>query len=84
MLHILAEEPQDVGTLAIKIGVSQPNASQHLSLLRAAGLVLVERHGREIRYHLSDKAVMSACDIMRGFLERHARRLTLAAAGGAP
>lgn len=70
ILHVLSDGPLEVGRLATKTGLSQPNASQHLSLLRSAGLVLIERNGREVRYRLADPEVMTACDIMRGFLER--------------
>jgi DNA-binding transcriptional ArsR family regulator len=84
MLHVLASGPIEVGSLAAKLGISQPNASQHLALLRSAGLVQLERKGREVRYELSDPAVITACDIMRGFLERRFRRLSTVAvtAGG--
>ena len=40
-LHRLAEGPLEVGRLAEALGVSQPNVSQHLAVLRAAGLVEV-------------------------------------------
>ena len=55
--------------------LSQPNVSQHLAVLRAAGLVEAERDGREVRYRLADPDVMVACGIMRGVLERRLRRL---------
>ena len=79
MLHILAEGPIEVGALAAQLGVSQPNVSQHLALLRNSGLVEVERNGREMRYQLSDPQVLRACEIMRGFLERHLQHLTTVA-----
>ena len=76
MLHVLAGGPIEVGRLAQKLGISQPNASQHLALLRASGLVELERNGREVRYQLSDPNVMVACDLMRGFLERRIGHLS--------
>ena len=39
ILHVLAGGPIEVGRLASRIGASQPNVSQHLSVLRTAGLV---------------------------------------------
>ena len=65
ILHALARGPLEVGHLAAAIGVSQPNASQHLAVLRAAGIVEAERDGREVRYRLVDPDVMVACDLMR-------------------
>jgi ArsR family transcriptional regulator len=75
ILHVLAEGPIEVGRLASRIDASQPNVSQHLSVLRTAGLVEAERDGREVRYRLSDPDVMVACGLMRAVLERRLARL---------
>jgi len=75
ILHVLALGPIEVGRLAEAIGATQPNVSQHLSVLRAAGIVEAERDGREVRYRLADPDVMTACGIMRAVLERRLRRL---------
>lgn len=74
ILHRLADGPLEVSRIAAAIGASQPNASQHLSVLRAAGLVEADRHGREIRYGLVDPDVIVACDVMRGVLQRRLAR----------
>lgn len=83
LLHVLAAGPSEVGRLAAKVGISQPNASQHLALLRSAGFVEVERSGREVRYRLSDPEVMTACAVMRGFLQRRLTNLSALAEVGA-
>ena len=75
ILHALASGPTEVGRLARLIGASQPNVSQHLAVLRSAGLVDAERDGREVRYRLSDPDVMVACGLMRTVLERRLTRL---------
>ena len=75
ILHLLARGPIEVGRLAEAIGATQPNVSQHLAMLRVAGIVEAERDGREVRYRLVDPDVMVACGIMRGVLERRLRRL---------
>jgi ArsR family transcriptional regulator len=75
ILHVLAEGPIEVGRLATTLGVSQPNVSQHLSVMRSAGMVEAERDGREVRYRLADAGVIQACQIMRGVLERRLSRL---------
>jgi ArsR family transcriptional regulator len=85
ILHRLFEGPREVGRLAAELGASQPNVSQHLSVLRTAGLVEFERDGREVRYRLADPDVMVACQIMRSVLERRLRRLAaLSAASPGP
>jgi DNA-binding transcriptional ArsR family regulator len=75
ILHRLAEGPCEVSRLAEELGVSQPNVSQHLSVLRTSGLVEAERDGREVRYRLTDPDVITACAIMRGVLQRRLTRL---------
>jgi DNA-binding transcriptional ArsR family regulator len=75
ILHRLAEGPCEVGRLADDLGYSQPNVSQHLAVLRTAGLVDADRDGREVRYRLTDPDVMVACGLMRRVLERRLRRL---------
>lgn len=75
IIHVLARGPIEVGRLAELIGASQPNVSQHLAVLRTAGIVEAERDGREVRYQLSDSDVTVACALMRGVLERRLTRL---------
>jgi DNA-binding transcriptional ArsR family regulator len=75
ILHRLANGPREVRRLAEDLGLSQPNVSQHLAVMRAAGIVDADRDGREVRYRLADPDVMVACSIMRGVLERRLRRL---------
>ena len=75
ILHRLAVGPCEVGRLAEELGLSQPNVSQHLAVLRATGLVEADRDGRAVRYRLVDPDVMVACGIMRGVLERRLRHM---------
>jgi len=75
ILHALVNGPIEVGRLAARIGASQPNVSQHLAVMRSAGIVEAERDGREVRYRLTDPDVLVACGIMRAVLERRLTRL---------
>ncbi len=79
ILHRLAEGPTEVRRLAEELELSQPNVSQHLAVMRAAGVVEADRDGREIRYRLTDPDVLVACDVMRDVLERRLARLARAA-----
>lgn len=83
ILHRLADGPREVGRLAAELGLSQPNVSQHLSVMRAAGVVEAERDGREVRYRLTDPDVIRACDVMREVLARRLSRLSQLAAPAA-
>ena len=75
MLHLLAEGPREVNRLARELDISQPNASQHLSVMRAAGLVEAERDGREVLYRLADPDVIVACDQMARVMRRRLARM---------
>lgn len=75
IIHRLAEGPCEVRRLADELGISQPNVSQHLAVMRAAGIVDAIRDGREVRYSLSDPDIVVACNMMRGFLQRRLTRL---------
>ncbi|CAN5667871.1 lsr2/espR transcriptional regulator [soil metagenome] len=85
ILHLLADEPREVGRLAADLGISQPNASRHLAVMRAAGLVEAERGGRGVVYRLADPDVIGACDRMAQVMRRRLARLAeLSATLGSP
>ena len=52
MLDLLVETDRSVNTMAGHFTMSRPAVSQHLRILRDAGLVTEQRHGRERRYRL--------------------------------
>ncbi len=49
----------NVGDLSKRLGVKQPNISQHVSILRIAKLINKKRQGKEIFYSLRDRTVVS-------------------------
>lgn len=53
----LDKAPQCVHELVDTLGVAQPLVSQHLRVLRMAGVVVGERRGREVAYSLADDHV---------------------------
>lgn len=59
VLRLVRDEARSVGELAAELGVSQPAASQHLGVLRDAGLVTVTVDGRHRRYRV-DRAGIAA------------------------
>lgn len=56
----LAEGERSVSDLSRDIGCQVPNMSQHLSVLRSAGLVVSRREGSTVFYRLADARVLDA------------------------
>lgn len=57
LLDLLGQAPRTVEALAGETGMSIANASQHLQVLRAAGLVESEKDGLYVRYRLASQDV---------------------------
>ena len=60
VLEALAERERSVGELSRDVGCQVPNMSQHLAVLRSAGLVETRRHGSTVFYRLADPRVLEA------------------------
>lgn len=62
----LAERPSAVGELAHDLPVSRPAVSQHLKVLKEAGLVVDQPDGTRRIYQLDPEGV----DALRGYLDQ--------------
>jgi ArsR family transcriptional regulator len=80
LLDALRTGDRSVGDLAVAIGATLANTSQHLAVMRAAGLVEGQRDGTTVRYRIAEPAITAACDIVHGIV---ARRLARRSAPGA-
>ena len=83
ILMRLRQSPCNVTTLAGELGAAQASVSKHLSVLRQAGLVDVERQGTQAIYRIDDGSVFDMCQIVCDGVVRHLRS-QMAAAGLAP
>lgn len=71
LLDHMAQGEQSVEALAQRTGLSVANTSQHLQLLRRAGLAETRRDGRHVFYRLSDEAgVVDLIECLRRIAER--------------
>jgi ArsR family transcriptional regulator len=70
ILDGLRSGDRSVGQLAELIGVTLANASQHLAVLRSAGLVDGRRSGTTVVYRLAEPAIVEACDVIHAIVER--------------
>jgi DNA-binding transcriptional ArsR family regulator len=57
IIELLKKSPMSVNSLSDKIGITQSAVSQHLRVLKAAGLVIDERQGYWIYYSLNKDAL---------------------------
>lgn len=57
IIELLKKEPMSVNAIADVLGISQSAVSQHLRVLRSAGLVRDERKGYWIYYSLNREAL---------------------------
>jgi DNA-binding transcriptional ArsR family regulator len=57
VLNLLRERPTTVGELARQLPVSRPAVSQHLQVLKSAGLVQEERRGTRHYFRLNPKTL---------------------------
>jgi ArsR family transcriptional regulator len=60
VLESLAVGELSVGDLSTRVGCQVPNMSQHLAVLRSAGLVTTRREGSTVYYRLTDPRVLEA------------------------
>ena len=61
----LAGGEQSVSDLSREVGCQVPNMSQHLSVLRSAGLVTSRREGSTVFYRLADERVLDAYRLLQ-------------------
>ena len=65
VLESLAVGELSVSDLSARVGCQVPNMSQHLAVLRSAGLVTTRRSGNTIYYRLADPRVLEAYQLIQ-------------------
>ena len=65
VLEQLAGGERSVGDLSRDVGCQVPNMSQHLAVLRSAGIVSSRREGSSVYYRLADPAVLEIYRLMQ-------------------
>jgi DNA-binding transcriptional ArsR family regulator len=59
VLETLTEGERSVSDLSREVGCQVPNMSQHLAVLRNAGIVTSRRDGSTIYYRLADEQIVT-------------------------
>ncbi len=61
-----------VNDIVAKIDVAQPTVSHHLKILKTAGLVRSERHGKQVLYTLNqERMAEGCCQVAENFAPEH-------------
>jgi len=79
VFELVAARPRAVGELAAELPVSRPAVSQHLRVLKEAGLVTDEAAGARRVYQLHPEGVAELRDYLDGFWNRSLRAFKAAA-----
>jgi ArsR family transcriptional regulator len=71
ILTLIGDREVANGALLADLGVSRANLSQHLALLRRAGVLAVRREGIHVYYRLTFPEIKDLCASMREILAKH-------------
>lgn len=83
LLRLVRDEERSVNQLAQSLGASQPATSQHLAVLRDAGLVSVRSHGRSRLYRADHVQLEAASRFFDDYWSNALDRLAEAAESAA-
>ncbi len=75
LLQFLMDQERQAGELAVLAGMSQPGTSQHLRVLREAGLVTVRHDGPRRIYRVDFKGLQALRSELNDFWGKHLTEL---------
>ena len=68
ILDLVGESERGVSELQEALGISKTSISQHLSILKSAGVLATRREGKQIYCSLAMPEVKQACQLIRKVL----------------
>jgi ArsR family transcriptional regulator len=68
IIHLLRDKELNVSEILEMLGLPQANLSQHLMVLRNAGVVKTRKEGKKVYYKLAHKNFIKASDLLREIL----------------
>lgn len=68
IIHLLREHELNVSEIVEMLDLPQANISQHLTILRKAGVVKTKKQGKQINYKIADNNFLQASDLVREVL----------------
>jgi DNA-binding transcriptional ArsR family regulator len=73
ILDLVAHRDYAASDLQKDLSISKANLSQHLAILKAAGVVVTQRDGKRVYCHLAIPEVKQACALIRNVLRAQIR-----------
>lgn len=64
IMTLLATKEWSVNELAVELGISQSNLSQHLTLLKDREIIVARREGHQVFYRIGEKKVLVFLGLM--------------------
>lgn len=74
ILDILGRGPCSVSELQRKLSITKANLSQHLTVLKRAGVVVSHRQGKQVFCSLAIPQVKTACQLIRDVLRAQIKK----------
>jgi DNA-binding transcriptional ArsR family regulator len=73
LVDLLCRKERWCTELQVELGISKANLSQHLTLLKSAGIVTASRVGKQLYCSLSQPEVAQASKLLRRIMKSQAR-----------
>jgi len=73
ILELLGKGDWSARDLQQELGVSKANLSQHVNVLKTAGVIKRRRDGKEVQFSLAMPEVKTACQLIRNVLRAQIR-----------
>jgi ArsR family transcriptional regulator, lead/cadmium/zinc/bismuth-responsive transcriptional repressor len=73
ILDLVAKRGYPASDLQAQLSISKANLSQHLAILKAAGVVTTRREGKKVFCYLAIPEVKQACQLIRSVLRAQIR-----------
>ena len=73
ILDLLGRRNWSAGELQKELGVSKANLSQHITVLKTAGVITRRRRGKQVYFALAMPQVKQACQLIRTVLRTQIR-----------
>jgi DNA-binding transcriptional ArsR family regulator len=73
VLDLIAQRPYAASELQEELAISKANLSQHMTILKAAGVVTTHREGKQVYCTLAMPEVKQACHLIRNVLRAQIR-----------